>query len=161
MIEWFRQDEKWTQEQGWTKQRRESEIAYKRRVALRQAAQAAVERLNRCNDPDLSERGLSQDVQDELVALYQRSAKSLPSWRLRHDLAAYFSRRYRAMKDNSPSIAEAVSDFGDYTTRRSPRRTAMCSRPIDGSPGRCARFVSDSPSLHRSRRGRTLLLLPT
>ena len=78
----FRDDRAWAESAGWSDEKRREETAYKRRVGLRTRAMDADRRLVARSDVEYESKDCSAgDVQDLLVALFDRDPTALPCHR--------------------------------------------------------------------------------
>ena len=78
----FRDDRAWADTAGWSDEKKRDETAYKRRMDLRKRAMEADRRLVALNDVEYATKTCSPgDVQDLLVALFDREPAALPCYR--------------------------------------------------------------------------------
>lgn len=143
-------DREWAREQRWSDDRKDEEIAHKRRVDLRIRAEEARMRINMRSDADLKGRQLDAAVQDALVNLVERDSLAMPTWRTTGAFSARFAEVASGLRPPSSKERELVSSFFDY------QHLAVAAAHCDVFT--CDRMVREAISPTREKLGRSTTL---
>jgi hypothetical protein len=103
------QDHQWADAQQWTDERKQDRMAYNIRVALRTAARSADRRLALREDTAYAAKGCTGgDVQDLLVALYEREPRAMPLFRVDRRFVEGASARIKRGEVRDGRVSNAI-----------------------------------------------------